>query len=563
MEVSTIFSQLSIVLLVVVSMSVLMRMLRQPLIMGYIITGVIVGPSFLHVVQNQSAFDSFSTIGIALLLFIIGLGLNAGVIRNLGKVSFLTSMSILPILGGGAFLASYLLGYGLITSLVLAMALFFSSTIIVLKVLSDNKETTRLYGQITLGILLIEDLVATIAVVIIATLASPAGFSLFSFGAIALKAIGLGGALYIAGNYIMPHIVKRLAKSQELLFLFSITWGFTIASLFELAGFSYEVGALFAGVSLAGLPYAYEMAAKLKPLRDFFIVIFFVTLGESFTLSSIQSNLVPATILAAIVVIGKPVLTMLSLAAQGYTRLTAFKTALHLSQISEFSIIFVTLAAAKGLIPRETVSLITLVAFITIGVSSYLMKHANGLYKIFEVPLGFLERKNVKDKTGRHATYNVILVGYHKGGYEYIKAFRELKERYIVIDYDPTVIDTLEEEGIRHAYGDATDTELLNELNVPRAKLVVSTITDQATNMALLHYVHTANESISFICHANNLDEAEELYNAGASYVTLPHYIGSERMSGFIKRHGYGQELLASYRTRHTVTLGKQAIKSS
>lgn len=563
MEITTIFSQLSIVLLVVVTMSVLMRLLRQPLIMGYIITGVIVGPSFLHVVQNQSAFDSFSTIGIALLLFIIGLGLNAGVIGSLGKVSFLTSMSVLPLLGGGAFLASYLLGYGLMTSLVLAMALFFSSTIIVLKVLSDKKETTRLYGQITLGILLIEDLVATIAVVVIATLANPTGFSVLSFGEIALKAIGLGGALYIAGNYIMPHIVKLFAKSQELLFLFSITWGFTIASLFELAGFSHEVGALFAGVSLAGLPYAYEMAAKLKPLRDFFIVIFFVTLGESFTLSSMQSNIVPASILAAVVIVGKPLFTMLSLMAQGYTKLTAFKTAMHLSQISEFSIIFVTLAAAKGLIPRETVSLITLIAFITIGVSSYLMKHVNGLYTLFERPLGLLERKNVKDKAGRRAVYNVVLIGYHKGGYEYIKAFRELKERYIVIDYDPNVIDSLEEEGVRHAYGDATDAEFLNELNVPRAKLVVSTITDQATNMTLLHYVRAANQTTSFICHANNLDEANELYQAGASYVTLPHYIGSERVSGFIKRHGYDQQQLHSYRNHHTITLGKQAVRSS
>lgn len=561
MEVTTIFTQLSLVLLIVVLMSVLMRLLRQPLIMGYIITGVLVGPSFLHVVQNQNAFDSFSTIGIALLLFIIGLGLNAGVIQSLGKASFFTSMSILPFLGTATFLVSYLLGYGLTTSLVLSMALFFSSTIIVLKVLSDKKETTRLYGQITIGILLIEDLVATLAVVVIAMLANPSHMSPLTLGLIALKAAGLGAGLYVAGNYILPHVVRRFARSQELLFLFSVTWGFSIASLFELAGFSHEVGALFAGVSLAGLPYASEMAAKLKPLRDFFIVIFFVTLGESFTLDSIQKNLLPAHILAVIVIIGKPALTMLSLMAQGYTRFTAFKTALHLSQISEFSIIFVTIAAAKGLIPKEMVSFITLVAFITIGVSSYLMKHVNGLYKVFEPLLKKFERKNATEKTSRRNVFNVVLVGYHKGGYEYVKAFRELKERYLVIDYDPMVIEALEEEGIRHTYGDATDTEFLDEFNVARAKLVVSTVTDYATNLTLLRYIRDANDQTSFICHANNLDEAEKLYEAGASYVTLPHYIGSERVSGFIKRHGYGQELLSSYRNRHAVTLGKQAMK--
>ncbi len=562
MEASTVFTQLSLVLLVVVVVSLIMKLLRQPLIMGYIITGVLVGPSFLHVVQNQSAFDSFSTIGIALLLFIIGLGLNAGVIQSLGKVSFTTSMSILPLLGGLVFGAAYLLGYSLLTSAVLAMALFFSSTIIVMKILSDKKETTRLFGQITLGILLIEDLVATIAVVVIAMVANPGEMSPLTLGVIALKAVGLGAGLYIISNYVLPRAVRHIAKSQELLFLFSVTWGFSIASLFALAGFSHEVGALFAGVCLAGLPYASEMAAKLKPLRDFFIVIFFVTLGESFTLQSITQNLLPAHILAAVVILGKPLITMLSLTAQGYTRLTAFRTAAHLSQISEFSIIFVTIAATKGLVSKDIVSLVTLIAFITIGVSAYLMKHTGGLYKFLDPLLRRFERKDVKERNARHANYSTVLIGYHKGGYEYVKTFRELRERYVVIDYDPAVIDTLEEEGIRHAYGDATDEEFLDEFNVTKAKLVVSTMTDHTTNQTLLRYLRSANESLSFICHANSLDEAEKLYEQGATYVTLPHYIGSERVSGFIKRHGYDQDRLTNYRNRHALTLGRQAVKS-
>lgn len=561
MEASTIFTQLSLVLLIIVAVSVIMRFLRQPLIMGYIITGVLVGPSFLHIIQNQSAFDSFSTIGIALLLFIIGLGLNAGVIQSLGKVSFITSMSILPFLGGAVFGASLLLGYSLATAAVLAVGLFFSSTIIVMKALSDKKETTRLFGQITLGVLLIEDLLATIAVVVIAMLSNPNSFSLVDFVFIGLKAVGLGVGLYVVSNYVLPHVVKHFARSQELLFLFSVAWGFTIASLFEQAGFSHEVGALFAGVSLAGLPYASEMASKLKPLRDFFIVIFFVTLGESFTLQSITNNLLPAHVLAAVIIIGKPLLTMMSLMLQGYTKLTSFKTAVHLSQISEFSIIFVTIAASKGLIPADIVSLVTLIAFITIGVSAYLMKHANGLYRFLEPVLRLMERNDVKDKGTRRITYNAVLVGYHKGGYEYVKAFRELKERYLVIDYDPAVIDTLEDEGIRHAYGDATDEEFLDEFNVCKAKLVVSTMTDYATNISLLRYIRSSSSSSSFICHAGGLDEAERLYEHGATYVTLPHYIGSERVSAFIKRYGYDQDHLENYRQKYVKNLGRQAVK--
>lgn len=559
---STVFTQLSLVIAIVVIVSMIMRFLRQPLIMGYIITGVIVGPSFLHIVRDQGAFESFSSIGITLLLFIIGLGLNAGVIRSLGRVSFTTSMSVLPILGTAVFSVShFVFHYDLRTSLILAVALFFSSTIIILKVLSDKKETSRLYGQITLGILLIEDLVATVAVVVLAIAATPGSVSIVDIAYIVLKAAGLGIGLFLVGQYVMPSVTKYFAKSQELLFLFTIGWGLTVATLFDIAGFSHEVGALFAGVSLAGLPYATEMAAKLKPLRDFFIVIFFVTLGEAFTAKSILDNLLKAHILAAIIIFGKPFLVLTSLGIQRYTKLTSFKTAIHLTQISEFSIVFITLAASKGLVGHEFVSLITLVAFITIGVSSYLTKHADGIFRVFEKPLRHFERHSASEPKQRRTLYPVILVGYHKGGHEFLRAFREMKQRYLVVDYDPEIIDSLEEQGIRHAYGDATDEEFLDEINANHAQLIVSTMTDVTTNKLLLEYIRRHNQTMSFICHANSYKEAADLYELGASYVSLPHYIGSERVSSFIKRHGLDHEALANYRDKHLITIGRQALK--
>ena len=542
--------------------SLVMRFLRQPLIMGYILTGIIAGPGFLHLIHDQTAFNSFSTIGITLLLFIIGLGLNAGVIRSLGRVAFITSMSVMPLLGLMVFGASrFILGFDLTTSIVLSVALFFSSTIIILKVLSDKKETSRLFAQITLGILLIEDIVASAAVITLAVLAEPSQGSLWNVGLLVAKAVGLGGGLYLMGRFVMPAVTKWFAKSQEMLFLFSIGWGLAVAALFEIAGFSHEVGALFAGVSLAGVPYAAEMAAKLKPLRDFFIVIFFVTLGESFTFANFSKYLLPAHLLALVVMLGKPLLVLISLGIQRYTKLTSFKTAIHLTQISEFSIIFVALAANKGIVPPDTVALITLTALITIGVSSYLTQHADGLYKFFEKPLRHFERQSAAEPRQRRVLYPVILVGYHKGGHEFLKTFRDMHERYLVVDYDPEIIDHLEEQGIRHAYGDATDEEFLDDISAGRAQLIVSTMTDISTNRALLNYIRQRNQKMSFICHANNYAEAADLYEHGASYVSLPHYIGSERISSFIKRHGLDHEALASYRDKHLITIGRQALK--
>lgn len=558
---SAVFTQLSLVIVIVVIISFIMRILRQPLIMGYILTGVIVGPSFLNVIRDQAAFSSFSAIGITLLLLIVGLGLNAGVIRSLGRVSIVTCLTVMPILGSVSFIASQLLGFDLKTSIVLGVAMLFSSTIIILKVLSDKKETSRLYGQITTGILLIEDVVATAAVVVLAILADPEHASVVTVVLLVGKAVLLGVGLYVSGNYLMPTLVRRAAKSQEMLFILTIGWGLAVASLFQMAGLSHEVGALFAGVSLAGLPYATEMAAKLKPLRDFFLVIFFVTLGESFTIGTVSHFFVIACVLAAIMLLGKPFLVLTSLGAQKYTKLTSFKSAIHLTQVSEFSIIFVGLAAVKGVVSQDIVALITLVAFITIGISSYYTKHADGLYRAFERPLRHFERMNASEPRQRNALYPIILVGYHKGGHEFLKTFRDMKQRYLVVDYDPEIIENLETQGIRHAYGDATDSEFLAEINVGRAQLVVSTMTDIATNSLLLEFIRRRNQKSSFICHANNYEEAATLYEHGASYVSLPHYIGSERVSSFIKRHGLDHAALAQYRDKHLITIGRQALK--
>ena len=561
MELST-FTQISLVLGVTAVIAVIMRLLRQPLIMGYIITGILVGPSVLNLVHNNDVFHAIAELGITLLLFIIGLGLNIGVIKSLGKVSVVTAAAIFSSVGLVGFAASHwLLGFDLTTSIIIGMALFFSSTIIILKVLSDNKELSRLYGQIAIGVILVDDIVATLALVAVTAMGTNSGLDITTVGILAIKAVGLGVGLAIVGAKIMPKITRIFARSQELLFVFSIAWGLLIATLFDFAGFSHEVGALFAGVAIAGLPYATEIAAKLKPLRDFFIVIFFVTLGEVFTFGALKESLVPALVLSVIVMLGKPLFVLIALGLQRYTKLTSFKAAIHLSQISEFSIILIILAASYNLVPASAVATITFVALITIGISTYLMKYDDQLYRKFEHFLRHFERTNTKDHKQKSVLYPVILFGYHKGGHEFLKTFREMKQRYLVVDYDPEIIDHLEIQGIRHAYGDATDDEFLDEINAHHAELIVSTITDTPTNISLLDYVRKHNPKASFICHADNYAAAAKLYEHGASYVSLPHYVGSERVSSFIKKHGIGHGALKQYRDRHLITIGKQALK--
>lgn len=553
----SIFFQLSLVLALAAGISVVTRLLRQPPIIGYIVSGFVVGPALLNVIHAKEAFDSFSQIGIALLLFMIGLGLNVSVIKNMGKPAVVSYLFILLGLGPAGFLAAWLMGFSTQEALLIAMSLSFSSTIIVIKVLSDKKGASRLYGQLAIGILLLDDLVATLALLFVSAQAGGSGWA--EFGELVLKGAGIAALLTIVGAWVMPRLAKFFASSQELLFLFSLAWTFGVASAFYWAGFTIEVGALFAGVALAHLPYAQEMGTRLKPLRDFFIILFFVGLGVHLGLDKVGAAIVPALVISAIVMALKPLLTVVSLGLLGYTKQTSFKASVHLSQISEFSIILIVLAASTGLASSHVVTVMTLVALITIVLSTYLMQYDNKLYRWLEKPLSIFERSDTKSELKALKHYPLVLLGYHHGGHEFVRTFRRMKKGYVVIDFDPSVIEELEQQNINHIYGDATDLELLDEIGVHRSELVVSTISDTDTNRLLIEHIVGRNKDALFICHASGFDEAELLYEKGAAYVILPHFIGSEQISNFIRRNGSDKRAFAKYRQDHLVSIGRIA----
>ena len=562
MDHNSIFIQLSAIIVAVTVISLIMRLLRQPLIMGYILTGILVGPAVFNVLGDKHTFDTFAEIGVALLLFIVGLGLNVGVIKSFGRVALTTALSILLMVGALGFFATQLFGFGRTESIIMGLALFFSSTIIILKVLTDKKEIGRLYGQLAIGVILLDDVVATMALVVVAALGTGGDLSLMEIAFLIGKGVAVGLLLILAATKVLPRLSKLFANSQELLFLFTIAWGFGVASVFALIGFSMEVGALFAGVSIASLPYATEMSSRLKPLRDFFIIMFFINLGSTFSFGGIAGNILPAIVLSIIVTLGKPLFVMTTLGLLGYTKLTSFKAGIHLSQISEFSIILVVFAASMGLVSPQASTIITLVALITIAASTYLMKYDDKLYGVWERHLRMFERRVVSEPKRQALNYPLILFGYQKGGHEFVKTFRDLKKRYVVVDYDPEIIEHLEQQGIRHAYGDATDPELLEEIGIDKAKLVVSTMTDYPTNEALLRTLRHQNPHAVFICHADNYDDAANLYSLGATYVMLPHFIGSEQISAFIKRNGLSHQAFDHYRQRHLLNLGRAAMNS-
>lgn len=550
----SIFSELSQVIAVAVGVSLFMRIIRQPLIIGHILTGLLVGPSLLHLIKSPDTIQVFSDFGIALLLLIVGLGLNPRVIKEVGKIAGAIALTKVTITTTAGFLISRLFGYAIVPSLFIGVALSFSSTIIILKLLSDKKEQSRLYGKISIGFLLVEDLIATMLLVVVSA-SGNGGITIADFSTLMLKSILLIASIILVRLLIIDNLGNLIAKSQEFLFLFAIGWALGIAALFQRAGFSLEIGALIAGVTLASLPYAQEVASRLRILRDFFIVLFFISLGSHLELHNVMAILPKAVIFTLLVLILNPLLVMTVMAIGGYTKKTSFKTGLAGAQVSEFSLILLLLANKIGHVNQEVLSLVTITGLMTIAISTYLIIYSDTLFRVFERYLGIFERHKIKEEREHKHNFELVLIGYQKGGQEFLKLFKQLKKRYVVVDYDPSIIDILEHRGAEYLYGDVTDPELLEELNLQHSKLVISTITDLPTNNMLAMWLESHNPGAVFIATADSSEEASELYTKGVAYVILPHFIGSEKIGSFIRRNGFNKTEFKKYREKHLAYL--------
>lgn len=548
-----VFTGLSLILVLATAIALIMRLIGQPLIIGHIITGILVGPAAFDLITSPETFQSFSQIGVALLLFIIGLGLNPRVIKEVGRVVGIAGISTIVSTAIIGWAGGQLLGLGSSEALVFGVALSFSSTIVVLKLLIDKRENQRLYGKIAIGMTLVEDIAAAVVILLLIARDEGGGFAVGALLFLAFKGLLVGLVIYQISQRVLtlPRMQKTIAGSSEFLFLSAISWGFGIAVLFDLIGFSQEVGALFAGICLASLPYAQEISSRLRPLRDFFIVLFFITLGSQLHLDAIGEMFPIIMMGLAVVVLLKPIVALIIVSLAGYTKQTSFKAAAMLGQAGEFSIIFIALAISRDLLSDQLLTAITVVALVSIATSTYIITYLDKIYKRLESYLQFFERDKARPDADQRKRYDLVLFGYQKGGHEFLRAFQQLKRPYVVVDYDPEMIEAMEHKKIHCIFGDATDPELLEEIGLDNAKLIVSVMSGRDTNVLILDWVNNHNPDTAFICMADTPKEATELYDMGASYVMLPHFIGSEKVSSFVRRSRLSKSEFDKYREKH------------
>jgi len=556
--VEQIFLEITIIIGLAAILTILFRHYKQPAILAYLLTGIILGPLGLFRLQEKVALETLGQLGITLLLFMLGLELKLHELRSIGKVAILIGGAQMMLTLAFGFFITMLLGFSQIASFYTGLALAFSSTIIIVKILSDKRDLNSLHGKLAIGILLMQDFFAVMTIIFLTGVSQQEGTALFlQVVMILLKVVVLFGWVIVLSKFGFPYIVRRIARSHESLFLFSLAWVFSLTALIASPwiGFSIEIGGFLAGLALANTSENFQIIAKMKALRDFFITIFFVVLGLEMSIANVSQVLLPAIILMLFVIILKPLIIMVITGALGYRRRTSFFVGMSMSQISEFSFLILFLGTAKGAIPANVDTMFLIVGITTFATSTYALQHSNKLYKRFGRYLHIFERKQLQkshieaQEELEDLEDHVILVGGHAMGRALIKALEDTKEKVIVVDFDPDVVHRLKEDNIPAIFGDIADIDIQERVHFNKAKLVISTVPDLEDNLLLIEGLNHENKKAKIVVMSYEPQDTNELYKAGADYVVMPHLAGGRHLAKIIidKNH---MELIEKYKAK-------------
>lgn len=545
-----IFLQLGLIVIAAALAAFLLKLLRQPQILAYVLVGILITPVF-GLITDTSIIQSMSTIGIAFLLFLVGLEMDLKALKNVAFVSTIGGAIQITILFVIGYLIALLLGYLSLEAAYIGLLIAFSSTMVVMKLLSDKRELNTLHGRIIVGILLMEDLVAIFALTV---LTSVNGFSASVLGIALLKFFSFLAAAFLCSKFVFPSLFRYSAKHQELLLIMSLAVCFVFSSLgYYYLGFSIAIGAFIAGVALGNLEYNLEIIAKVKSLRDFFSLLFFVSLGMVMSLASMKKIWLPLLVLLGVVFFFKPFVTMTICSLFKYTKKPSFLTANSLAQVGEFSLIIAVQGLALGHISQDVLSLVVMVTMITFTFTSYFIKYDRWLYQFLKKPLKLFDVFHTEglEYLPSEAKPKIVLCGYNRIGYSILRRFTKVKKEVLVIDFNPEVIDNLVKEDYHCIYGDATDEEIVDRMSLSRIELLISTLPEEKDNLYLIRKARSANRSVKVIVTAADIDSALKLYEAGASYVILPHFLGGEHVSHLIDRVGKKKIKLEEEKKKH------------
>lgn len=535
----SILFEFGVILILAAVLGLIAQAFKQPTIFGYIVAGMIVNIVLVDHFTGE-LLELFAKLGIAFLLFMLGVELNIKEVKEVGPAALATGVGqVLITFSLGFSIAKFLFGMVTVEAVYVAIALTFSSTIVIVKLLGEKGDLNALYGRISVGLLIVQDIIAVLAIIILNSLVGTGGQQniIVEIGTtIMIGALLIGLALIIGRG--LELMLEHVGKSTEILLLAVLSWSLIFAFLAQSVGFSLEAGAFLAGLVLSSSPLSAEIAAKVKPLRDFFIIIFFIVLGVGLSPSGITNNILIILMLSAFVLIGNPIILLSIMGRMGYHRHVSFLAGLTVSQISEFSLIIVSMGFALNQISGDILSIVTGIAIITLIISSYLITHGDRLYTKLSEPLRFFQKAEL---THHHqmadtefAQDGAVVIGAHRMGGEVIQELKRRKVNVIAIDYDPITVAELKRKRITAIYGDLGDPELLDQFNDPNIKVIVSTVPTYEDNLLMLAKISEFGHTPVVIVRGETKDQARELKKLGAAYVLIPEEIAGEKINDIL-----------------------------
>ena len=541
---NNVFLQLALVLSLSSFFGFFVHKLKLPLIIAYLVSGVTLALVGQFDPKTLGIFKILPDLGIAFVLFLIGMELDLREIRLLGKPIIIGSLAQIIISTSAGFALAGFFGFSPISSLLMGLGLGFSSTVVVVQLLLEKRDLTSLYGKLSLGILLVEDLIAILALMFISIGSINGQFSAeqsLPVIYLGLKAIGLFVLTFILSKYLLKKLFDSVATSIELLFLTAVTWCFLFTALAVLSGFSVVIGAFLACVALATSPYHLQIQGKIKPLRDFFVAMFFIFLGSQVILSDLASVWWVIVVFTAFAVFFKPLIFLLVLGIFGFRKHTIFQTSLNLSQISEFALIILLVGVEMNLVPQITLSVMAPVTVLSIIISAVLISQSKNIYTFFSPFLSFFEHKTnihyMETKQLDGLEDHVVVIGAHRVGGPVVTFLHENKIPFVVMDFNPHVVEALKKKGVNVLYGDAGDLEMYENLKLEEAKLIISTTRDLYDNEILLDECKKKKIRAKIIARAMDHEHAKALRILGADYVIMPEQVSGEYLVNQLKHH--------------------------
>ena len=521
-------------------LGILSRKTRQPTVIAYIATGLILGTTGFGLVENSSFLELMSELGLGFLLFFIGLEINLDEVREILKPVTVIALLQMALVGVVSFLLTTGLGFSYFQSLVIAGATIYGSTAVVVKMLADKDQESTLPGKLDVGMLLIEDIVVVILMALLsAGGGTPAEIAL-KVGEIGVFVGIITGVSFLASRYFLPNLFETLESNGHAFFIYGMGWFFAMVTFAQEIGMSLEIGAFFAGLSLAQIPYSIELRERVRPLTDFFMAMFFVTLGLDLTPDILGTYMVQAVIASGVLMVAKFVIIFLLTDSQKFTPETSFKTALNKTQISEFALIFGSVAVSQGLIGEGVLGFLSITAILTMGASSYLITFNDELYRYSKSFLQKFESEEKKDVDIDRLEGHAVVIGYDELARRSAEALLQHYERVVVVDNEPGDADHLGESDFEYIYGDFAHGEIREAASLDNADFVLSILPDFELNKKVLEDI--GEDATSFV-RAKRVEEAAELYDLDAHYVIIKNILAGDRMSEYIKLYLEDREL--------------------